>query len=62
MTFLPAQFFGSFMLHDKHWAPIFTNHDTGALLREGDWIKRHAYARTLERVAREGAGVFYEVR
>lgn len=54
------QLFGSFMINDPDWSPIFLNNDTGALLRAGDTIRRPGYARLLRAVADKGSRAFYE--
>ena len=43
--------------------PIWTSFlaPTGKPLREGDWIKRPNYSKTLERIADEGIEPFYNV-
>lgn len=55
-----ANFFGekSFLLEDPVWAEDFA--PNGKLLEVGETITRKRLAKTLERVAREGAKVFYE--
>ncbi|UZJ53246.1 hypothetical protein CBS101457_002566 [Exobasidium rhododendri] len=52
--------FGSFMINDADWAPIFINQDTGALLQHGDTIRRPGYAGLLRAIARNGSKAFYE--
>lgn len=52
--------FGSFMLNDPDWKESFINKDTGSLLVEGDVLKREAYAKTLEKISKNGPGIFYE--
>jgi gamma-glutamyltranspeptidase/glutathione hydrolase/leukotriene-C4 hydrolase len=52
--------FGSFMINDPDWSPIFINQDTGALLKYGDTIRRPGYAHLLRAVAAHGASAFYE--
>lgn len=47
------------MLEDPAWSAVFAPH--GALLVEGDWIKRTNLSRTLHTIAVEGAQAFYEV-
>jgi gamma-glutamyltranspeptidase/glutathione hydrolase len=44
-------------LHEKEWAEDFA--PNGTTLGLGDWITRKRYANTLERIANEGAAVFY---
>jgi hypothetical protein len=50
---------GMFMVSDPDWAPIFA--PKGILAREGDYISRKAYSKTLERIARDGPDAFYYV-
>jgi gamma-glutamyltranspeptidase/glutathione hydrolase/leukotriene-C4 hydrolase len=45
------------MLNEPTWSEIYAPH--GYLAVEGDWIKRSAYGRTLETVAKHGADAFY---
>jgi hypothetical protein len=45
------------MLSEDTWKEVYA--PRGYLAVEGDWIKRAAYGRTLEEVAKHGAGVFY---
>jgi gamma-glutamyltranspeptidase len=45
------------MVDNPIWSPIYA--PRGYLLVEGDWVKREAYGRTLERVAEEGSDAFY---
>ncbi len=45
------------MLDNPTWAEIYA--PRGYLLVEGDWVKREAYGRTLERVANKGPDAFY---
>lgn len=45
------------MLGEDTWKEVYA--PRGYLAVEGDWIKRTAYGRTLEEVAKHGAGVFY---
>jgi len=52
--------FGSFMINDPDWNPIFINQDTGALLQHGDTIRRPGYARLLRAIANTGSRAFYE--
>lgn len=49
--------FGNFMLDNPTWSDIYA--PQGYLLVEGEYVSRLAYGRTLERVAEEGADVFY---
>ncbi|PWN29763.1 gamma-glutamyltranspeptidase [Jaminaea rosea] len=53
-------YFGGFMPEKKEWADIFLDAETGGFLKEGDTIRRPAYARTLEAIAQHGAQAFYE--
>jgi gamma-glutamyltranspeptidase len=48
-----------FMVNDPDWAPIFA--PGGALAREGDYISREVYSKTLETIARDGPDAFYYV-
>jgi gamma-glutamyltranspeptidase/glutathione hydrolase/leukotriene-C4 hydrolase len=50
---------GMFMVNDPDWAPIFA--PDGALAREGDYISREVYSKTLEAIARDGPDAFYYV-
>ncbi|GAC72412.1 gamma-glutamyltransferase [Moesziomyces antarcticus T-34] len=52
-------YFGGFMLDDPVWREVFVNPETGELLKEGDSIHRHAYARTLQTIADHGPDAFY---
>lgn len=47
----------AWMLDEDEWREIFA--PEGKLLVEGDTLKREAYARTLERIAKEGVEPFY---
>jgi gamma-glutamyltranspeptidase/glutathione hydrolase/leukotriene-C4 hydrolase len=49
--------YGAFMLEDPVWAEVYA--PRGALLVEGEWVKRERYADTLEIVARQGPGALY---
>ncbi|CEH15303.1 Gamma-glutamyltransferase [Ceraceosorus bombacis] len=51
---------GYFMLEYPEWSDIFVNPDTGILKAEGEEIRRPAYAKTLERIAKHGPKAFYE--
>ncbi|KAN0062204.1 hypothetical protein ACQY0O_005385 [Thecaphora frezii] len=51
--------FGQFMYDDPAWSEIFVDPATGLLKREGDTVRRTAYARTLRAVAEHGADAFY---
>lgn len=53
-------FFGSFLPDKPEWREMFQNPETGAWKKEGDVIRRPAYARTLQAVADHGSRVFYE--
>ncbi|PWN50654.1 hypothetical protein IE53DRAFT_387014 [Violaceomyces palustris] len=53
-------YFGGFMKDKPEWAEIFVDPITGELVKEGDTIRRESYARTLERIAKEGVDVFYQ--
>jgi gamma-glutamyltranspeptidase/glutathione hydrolase/leukotriene-C4 hydrolase len=46
------------MLADPTWSEVYA--PQGYLAVEGDWIKRVNYGKTLERIAKEGPGAFYE--
>lgn len=46
------------MLADPTWSEVYA--PQGYLAVEGDWIKRVNYGKTLERIAKEGPGSFYE--
>lgn len=46
-----------FMLDNPTWSQVYA--PRGYLAVEGDWIKREAYGRTLETVAKHGADAFY---
>jgi len=48
-----------FMVNDPDWAPIFA--PKGILAREGDYISRKAYSKTLAAIARDGPDAFYYV-
>jgi len=50
---------GIFMISDPDWAPIFA--PNGVLAREGDYISRKMYSKTLKAIAREGPDAFYYV-
>ncbi|KAG0199328.1 hypothetical protein BGX28_007379 [Mortierella sp. GBA30] len=43
---------------DPDWTEVYASKD-GTALTEGEWIKREAFADTLEAVGREGADAFY---
>lgn len=45
------------MLDNPTWSEVYA--PRGYLAVEGDWIKRSAYGRTLETVAKHGADAFY---
>lgn len=49
----------SWMLAESDWRALFA--PEGTLLKEGEVLKREAYAVTLETIGREGADVFYKV-
>ncbi|PWN42667.1 gamma-glutamyltranspeptidase [Ceraceosorus guamensis] len=51
---------GYFMLEYPEWSDIFVNPDTGILKAEGEEIRRPAYAKTLEKIAKHGPKAFYE--
>ena len=46
-----------FMLDEPVWKEVYA--PRGYLAVEGEWIKRTAYGRTLEKVAKHGADAFY---
>jgi gamma-glutamyltranspeptidase/glutathione hydrolase/leukotriene-C4 hydrolase len=46
-----------FMLDEPIWKEIYA--PRGYLAVEGEWIKRTAYGKTLEKVAKHGADAFY---
>ena len=50
---------GMFMVGDPDWAPIFA--PNGVMVREGDYISREVYSKTLEAIARDGPDAFYYV-
>jgi gamma-glutamyltranspeptidase/glutathione hydrolase/leukotriene-C4 hydrolase len=50
----------AWMLDETDWSAMFA--PEGRLLKEGEILRREAHARTLERIGKEGADVFYEVR
>lgn len=52
--------FGTFMINDPDWSPVFVNQDTGAILKYGDTIRRPGYARLLRAIAEHGSVAFYE--
>ncbi|KAF5353228.1 hypothetical protein D9756_008074 [Leucocoprinus leucothites] len=52
------QMFGPLMLNHPDWKPVFA--PDGILLKEGDWINRTSYSRTLSIIAEQGPGAFYE--
>lgn len=47
------------MLKQKVWADIFA--PEGELLKAGQTLRRENYARTLQKIGREGASAFYHV-
>ena len=47
----------AFMADDPAWHESFMRR--GRVLVEGDWIKREAYGRSLQAIAKSGIGVFY---
>ena len=47
-----------FMLDSPTWTEVYA--PRGELLVEGEFIQRLNYARTLEKIAKEGASSFYE--
>ena len=49
--------FSAWMLDEPDWAALFA--PEGQLLEEGQILRREAYARTLERLGREGVESFY---
>ncbi|KDE06740.1 gamma-glutamyltransferase [Microbotryum lychnidis-dioicae p1A1 Lamole] len=49
---------GAWMLEEEDWRAIFA--PGGELLKEGEILRRKAYAETLETIGQQGAGVFYE--
>ncbi|CAO1616027.1 unnamed protein product [Sympodiomycopsis kandeliae] len=51
--------FGGFMIEKPEWEEVFFNHSTGQFLKEGDTIRRTAYANTLQAIADGGSDVFY---
>lgn len=46
-----------FMLDEPTWKEVYA--PRGYLAVEGEWIKRTAYGKTLEKVAKHGADAFY---
>ena len=54
-----SQEYSKFILASKDWSDIFA--PEGELLLEGETIRRTNYSRTLDTIANEGAGAFYEV-
>jgi gamma-glutamyltranspeptidase/glutathione hydrolase/leukotriene-C4 hydrolase len=46
-----------FMLDEPIWKGVYA--PRGYLAVEGEWIKRTAYGKTLEKVAKHGADAFY---
>jgi len=46
-----------FMLDEPIWKKVYA--PRGYLAVEGEWIKRTAYGKTLEKVAKHGADAFY---
>lgn len=46
------------MLTDPLWSEVYA--PNGTLAQEGDIIYKHRLANTLERISKEGAGVFYD--
>jgi gamma-glutamyltranspeptidase/glutathione hydrolase/leukotriene-C4 hydrolase len=46
-----------FMLDEPIWKEVYA--PRGYLAVEGEWIKRTAYGKTLEKVAKHGADAFY---
>jgi gamma-glutamyltranspeptidase/glutathione hydrolase/leukotriene-C4 hydrolase len=53
------QRFGSLIIADPDWQEIFLNADRGTMIRRGDVIRRKALAKTLAKVAKDGADAFY---
>ncbi|KAJ9096809.1 hypothetical protein QFC21_005080 [Naganishia friedmannii] len=49
--------FGAFMEEKPEWAEVFR--PRGAMLVEGDWIRRSNYSKTLAYIARHGIDAFY---
>lgn len=47
-----------FMLESPTWSAVYA--PRGALLVEGDYVKRVNYGKTLERIAKEGVEAFYK--
>ncbi|KAF9584567.1 hypothetical protein BGW38_006002 [Lunasporangiospora selenospora] len=54
---LRLQKFKVMMETQPDWSPIFA--PNGTVLREGQWIRREALAKTLETIGREGPEAFY---
>ncbi|KAJ3572198.1 hypothetical protein NP233_g3245 [Leucocoprinus birnbaumii] len=52
------QLFAPLMLDHPDWRPIFA--PNGRLLKEGDWIYRTNYSRTLQAIAEHGSDAFYQ--
>ncbi|KAJ9108666.1 hypothetical protein QFC20_003365 [Naganishia adeliensis] len=49
--------FGAFMEEKEEWADVFR--PRGAMLVEGDWLRRTNYSKTLEYIAQDGIDSFY---
>ncbi|KAF9364503.1 hypothetical protein BGX34_001333 [Mortierella sp. NVP85] len=45
------------LINDPTWSSVFA--PKGEILKEGQWIKRKAFADTLETISKEGADAFY---
>ncbi|BGP09746.1 hypothetical protein JCM10049v2_005619 [Rhodotorula toruloides] len=48
------------MKDEEDWRAMFMRPGGNEFLQEGDIVRREAYARTLEKLGKEGADVFYE--
>ncbi|KDN44127.1 gamma-glutamyltranspeptidase [Tilletiaria anomala UBC 951] len=50
---------GDFLTREPEWAAIFSDKATGELKREGDIMRRTAYAKSLREIGQKGSDVFY---
>ncbi|PWZ01586.1 hypothetical protein BCV70DRAFT_199018 [Testicularia cyperi] len=53
-------YFGQFMKLDPVWSEIFVDPATGELKKQGDLVRRTAYAETLQTISTKGPRAFYE--